>query len=374
MALTTEPNLRQANSAYNDLAYEDLMDTLERVDPQETPLYTLAQREYELGNSMFAWELDGWPAVQGAVGPGDGYAVQTGEVRDVTASVRKMGNTGQAFRRVFGAGWIANAVPKLPGTGRGKLIAKGAADAMVLLKQDMEAAFGSLDQTAVLDQGGATGGTMAGLLKLIDPANVYTGASAFAYGKPPAEYSAPAGACISGAIASFNLTAIRTIAKALRTAVHRNKDYVLLCGLDLREKITGLTDPATVSATSGALASSTIRMFSQSLADAELGISIDVVRTDWGRWLVVPTELVGHTLLDADGSPAADDDRASRVLTSRAKCGYLVSRDKLFKRFGVTIESEELASDGGGKRKQARCYATLGTRQPQGFGYFLYAT
>ena len=372
MALTTEPKLRQANSLYGDLAFEDLMNVLDRVDPAETPAFTMASRQMELGNTEFSWEVDSWPGANGAVGPGDGYAVQAAEARNVTENRRKMGNYGQAFRRVFGAGWIANQVPRLPGSGKGKLLADAAADAMVLLKQDLEAAFTSFDQTATPDQGGATGSTLAGLRKLIDPANAYASASAFAYGKPTDLHSAPSGAVLTGAMATvFNLSAVRTIAKALRQAVKRNKDYVFLCGLDLRSQVTALVDPQQATATGGTMAPATQRIFTQSMADSELGVSIDVIRTDWGRWMVVPTDFIGTTTTNATGGATTDATRSTRAYVSQPKYGCLLSREKMFKRFGVPFQTDTIANDGGGTTQQVRCYATLGVGNPTGFGFFL---
>lgn len=375
MALTTEPNLRQSNSAYNNLAHEDLMDVVERVDPAETPCYTMAGRENELGNTEFSWEVDSWPTPLGAQGPGDGYDVQDAEIRDVSTAMRKMGNYGQAFRRAYGAGWIANQVPRLPGMGRGGLISKGAADAAVLLKQDIECAFCSLDQVATPDQGGATGSTMAGMRKLIDPANKYANASSYAYGKPTDLHPANASCCVTGALASvFNLALVKTVTKALRKTVKRNGDYFFLAGLDLREAVTGLVDPinATASATGGALsaAATQTRVFTQSLADAELGVSIDVIRTDYGRLMVIPTDFVGTTTTDAGGTPQGDTARASRVFVESPKSGYIGKRDKLFKRIGVPFDTEELPNSGGGKKKVLRTYQTLGVGNPQGFGFF----
>jgi len=371
MALTTEPKLRQSNSLYANLAFEDLMNVLDRVDPGETPAYTMARREYELNNTEFSWEVDLWPTPLGAVGPGDGYAVQTTETRDVTANRRKMGNYGQAFRRVFGAGWIANRVPKLPGSGSGKLLAEGAADAMVLLKQDIECAFTSFDQTATPDVGSSTGSLMAGIKKLVDPANAYAAASAFAYGKATDLQTAPTGACITGAMATvFNLTSIRNVAKALRQSVMRNKDYAFLVGLDLRQQVTGLVDPQTVSATGGALAATQVRGFTQAIADSELGISIDVVRTDFGRWMVIPTDFIGNTTTNAAGSAMNDTQRALRVFVSKPTKGLLLSREKLFKRWGVPFDTDTLSNDGGGTTRQVRCYVTVGVGNPQGFGFY----
>jgi hypothetical protein len=95
MALTTEPGLRQASSAYRDLPFEDMLDVLDMYDPASTPLFTMARREKELGNTEFWHEVDSWNPPQGAIGTGDNYPLQAGtEVMDVIANRRKIGNGG----------------------------------------------------------------------------------------------------------------------------------------------------------------------------------------------------------------------------------------------------------------------------------------
>ncbi|CAK0780977.1 hypothetical protein CCP3SC15_850002 [Gammaproteobacteria bacterium] len=375
MAITTEKGLREAK-----LPFEDFMDVVDKVEPAETPLYSLCGRESELGNTEFSWTVDSWDTPKGAVGPGDGYAVQAAEIADGTTRKRKMGNVGQAFRRAYGEGWISAQVPKLPGVGKGTLSGT-AADTLVNLKRDIDCAFGSFDQQAVQDQGSASGSTMAGLRLLIDASgnaptgSTYTAASAYMVGRPTDLHFAPTGACVSAASmsASFNLAALKTTLKLLRSATKRNKDYILLCGLDLREAVSGLTDPATSSATGGALAVTTSRSFTQAIADAELGISIDVIRTDWGRLLVVPTDNIGLTTLNSTGGAAGDTARSTRVFTEKPKQGYVLSREKLAKRWGVPFQTEDLSPDGASKSKVLRAYCGLVCYNPTGFGYYLYA-
>ena len=89
----------------------------------------------------------------------------------------------------------------------------------LLLKQDIEVALCSLDQTAVQDAGGTSGCVMAGLRKLIDKANQYAAASSFAYGKPTDLHYAPTGATLTTALSStFTYSAFRTMIKELRKA------------------------------------------------------------------------------------------------------------------------------------------------------------
>lgn len=368
MAITTEPNIRSAK-----LGYEDFMDLVSMVDPAETPLYTMCRRETELGNTEFSWTVDSYTSPKGARGPGDGYAVQTAEIRNSQENKRRMGNYAQAFRQGYGEGWISSRLPKMPGAK--SALAKGKAEAVIQLKQEIECAFASFDQAAVQDSGGATGGTMAGIFKLIDYASAsatYTAASAFAYGMATDLHYAPTAACVTGAMSSvFNLAAIKTVAKALRTSVKRNKDFVLLAGLDLREAVTGLTDPVTVNGTGASgIAGTQVRMFTQAIADKELGVSIDVLRTDWGRWMVLPTDFIGTTTTNPTGGATTDASRELRTYINKPKYGVLLSREMLASRWGVPFETDTLAPDGASKQEVLRGHCSLVVKNPIGFGYF----
>jgi hypothetical protein len=375
-ALTLEPDLRQSSSAYKNISFEDFLDVLDRVTPEETPIYSLAGREMELGNTEFAWNVDSWPGRNGALGVSDGEAAASSLIRNRAANVRKMGNIGQGFRRPYGAGWIANRVPRVAGMKKGNLVADAEADAQILLKQDMDSAFGSLDQTAYQDTGSATGSLGAGLRKLIDYDNRYTAASAYAVGKPTDLHYAPTAACLTGTLAAaFNRAAMKTVAKALRTSAQTAGDYTLVAGLDLRQAVTDLTEPVSTSST-GATGSNyqaygtQIRIFTQAMQDNELGQSIDVIRTDWGRFAVIDTRGIGTTTTDSTGGAVASSgDRSTRAFVEKAKCGYIIKKGMFAKRWGVPIYSERLSNDGGGEKYDCKCYAGLVVYNPQYFAF-----
>jgi hypothetical protein len=274
-----------------------------------------------------------------------------------------MGNYGQAFRRAYGAGWIAESVPSMPGGG--SPLAKGKADAIVLLKQDIECAFGSFDQTAVQDTGTTGGSTMAGLFKLIDSANAYATGGAYAPGKPTDLHTGCTAAACTGALTSFAMASVKAIAKALRATTKRNRDYTLLCGLDLREAVTGLTDAVTTSVTAGGVAATQSRIFTQAQSDSALGTSVDILRTDWGRWSVVPTDFIGTTATTAT--------RSERTFTETPKRGYVISREMLAQRWGVPLETVKMAADGGSDKEVLRGYVGLCCFNPTGFAALPYS-
>ena len=371
MALTTEPGLRQASSAYRDLPFEDMLDVLDMYDPGSTPLFTMARREKELGNTEFWHEVDSWNPPQGALGYGDAYPLQVAsEVMDVTMNRRKIGNGGQTFRQGYGSGWVAEKVPVMTGTGRG-FRKTGSVRAMVMLKQSIECAMASFDQTFNLDQGGLNGPLMASIKSLVDHNNSYASANAAVLGVPSDLHYAPVAACAAGVLAdTFSQNLLQNALLALRQATQRNGTYWYLCGLGLRQAVTGLIKPMALQGAAGAVAGQ-MNTYTQEMKDTKLGARIDVVYTDYGTLMIKETDFIGTTTTDANGNAIANGaaGRVNRAFVSKPNYGLIVSQDKLALRFGVGFETDELGHDGGGVTKLLRTYCGVVVLNPMGFGF-----
>lgn len=348
------------------LAHEDLSNVLKRLEPAETPMLSMCRVGSQLGNVQFDWEVDKWPTPAGANGVVDGASVTDASVADNAAYRRRMANYGQAFRRAFGEGWIASKVLKLPGQG-GSGIAKAAADQLVVLKQEMECAICSTDQTATGDTGSA-GSLMSGIGKLASRnSGEYFGTSgsddntAIRIGQAPFSFIPPADAWVVGEPrGNLSLSMLKGVVKALRKVTKRNRDYACPCGLDLREDFSALTEPSAIAVAGGAGVSGQTRTFMQQLSDAELGSVIDVIRTDYGRLLVMPTDWIGTTMTDQVSS--------AYVFTEKPKFGYVLPREILEVRYGVTPELNELPNSGQGTRKYWQAFAGLVLSTPQPVG------
>ncbi len=376
-AITADPE-GAASGKDADLAFEQYLDLLDMNMPEQTPFYSTIGRsargrnregiELDLQNHQFAWGLDLAPTPIGAVGIGDNFVTQSGEFINVLTNERKMGNIGQAFRRASGAGWIADAVINTPG---GRLIARAQNKVNVAIKQDIEVALCSTDQIAVAPttSGSATGGIMAGFRQLVDRANRYTdAATGFSYGKPTDLHFAPTAASFTGAMSStFTFAAISSALRAIREAAGENNDYVMLCGLDVRDAITQFVNPATTSATGGALATTVIRAFTKEQDDATYGFSIGVLRTDYGRVEVMSTKRIGKTLLDS--SAGATNVRFDRAFNENAKSFLLYRPEDWHMHWGVRFEGKDIPDTGQGKSFFVRSYASLRVRNPMRAGF-----
>jgi hypothetical protein len=377
MAITAAPDARGTDN-YSDLAFEHYLDLLDQNEPEQTPFYSSIGRsprgkdpegiELDLRNEQMYWGVDTAPTPIGAVGWGDNYAVQSGEFINVLTYARKMGNAGQAFRRASGAGWIADSVVNTPG---GNLIARARNKVNIAIKQDIEVALCSTDQTAVLPttSGTASGGIMAGFRKLVDYANRYTdAATGVVAGKPTDIHYAPTAATFTGALSStFTYAAVNTMMRKIREAAGAHNDFVMLCGLDVRDAITNFVTPgaATASATGGALsaAATSVRAFNRDQSDNTYGFSIGILRTDYGRVEVMETLRIGTTT-EATPGGGASTTRSTRIFAENPKAFMLYRPEDWQLHWGVRFEAGNIPDEGQGKSFFVRSYGTLRVRNP----------
>lgn len=375
MGLILEPAIKPAAATQN-ITLEDFLDQLDRIEPAQTPMTTFCANEVNLKATERTWNVDTYPAPKGAIGRADGQSVTSASARDWSANMRKMGNLAQGFDEQWGVGWIAEKVPQIAGVKDPLAYAKASAN--VMLKRHMEVAFSSMDQTAVIDQGPGLGAIGAGYRKLVDYGNRYTAASAYKAGAPTDQQYSPTGACYTGTAtmtATVSRGFLKTVSKALRTAAQQRTDWTLIAGLNLRQAITDLTEPQTVSttATGIGIAASQIKVLSRAEQESQLGTSIDIVQTDYGRIMVTDTDYIGTTTTDVSGnalsawattSGTGAGARGLAASVINANAGLLIKKGNLFKMWGVAPYSVKLGEDGSGDIYDSKCLAMLGVRNP----------
>jgi hypothetical protein len=391
MALTLATDLQQATSAYKNISMEDFLDALDRIEPAKCPMMALSDNEIALGSTEFAKNVDSYPAAQGARGVGDGQAVASGDVTNHASNIRKIGNIAQGFREVIGVGWIAQQLPKVAGVKDLTNMAK--MKAMTLLKMRQEQAMCSLDQTALTDAGSYLGAIGAGYMSLISYTSginavasagngtpgPYAGASAFAFGKPSDLHYSPSAACLTGGVMTTAITRafFKTMAYNLRAAAKEATNWTLLAGLSLRQQVTDLTNPTLTTTTAAAtgtgavvgIAPEQVRVLLREEKDSVLGASVDVIRTDFGDILVKDSDHIGKTTLTSGGSSltgwsAASGQRVQAGYYDQPKCGLVVKRGNVFKRWGIPTYSRALSYDGSGDNLDTKCLFSWGVRNP----------
>lgn len=378
MAVATEPGIRVARS--KDITLEDYQDAIDRIKPAVTPYLSYCRTDRKLIAVDRTWNVDSYPGVKGARGRADNEAAPasgSADSQSITTNIRKVGNVAQGFARTYRRGWIMD-VPHIAGVK--DIDAYAQATYTELLKQDMEAGFTSFDQVAVYDQGVGLGAIAAGYRKLTDKDNAYAAASAYAIGKPSDIHAAPAEACPTGALTAVHNRALwKTIALALRTAAKENGDWLLIAGLSLRQAITDLTLPSQVTAGTavGAMAASQSTVYTRAESDSVLGGSVDVIQTDFGRFMVTTSDYLGTTTTDATGGELSGVNsltahRAQASFVASPKSGIIVKKGNCFKAWGKMPYREKLANDGGGDAYDLKALATHGLDNPIKAGWLLF--
>lgn len=375
MSVAAEPNIRVSRS--KDITLEDYQDAIDRIEPGATPLMSYAATERKLMAVDRTWNVDAVPGPKGARGRADTEAAPasgSSDSADITTSIRKIGNVGQAFSRTWRRGWIMD-LPNIAGVK--DIDSYAQATFTEVQKTDIEAAMCSFDQVAVYDQSVGLGAVMAGYRKLTDTANKYAAASAYAIGKPSDLHYSPA--TLTGTMTSVvTRAAFKTLAKQLRDATKQKGDYLLLCGTSLRQQITDLTNPSTVTAATatGGIASEQIKIYTRAENDNILGGSVDVIHTDFGRFLVADSDYIGTTTTDSTGGALSavntlSASRASASFVAAATNGLIVKKGNVFKAWGKMPYREKLGADGGGDAYDLKCLLTFGLNNPIRSGWLL---
>lgn len=400
MAVTTEPGLRQARS--KDITNEDFAQMLDRIEPAKTPLMTLARTEIKLKAVDRTRNVDSYPGPKGAVGRADNEdAPASGSAlsRDWSSNIRKIGNVAQAFSETYRVGWIAGEVPQIAGLNITPE-AYARAGAYELIKESMECAAGSFDQVAVYDAGVGLGAVAAGYRALTDYANSYTAASSYAIGRPSDIHYAPTAACIGLSAAStasvapgvilsasalatgHNRAMWKTLALALFLQVKQKKDWMGLLSPSLRQAVTDLTIPTLAAAGASAVGASAvsdqIRVLLRNEDDNVLGATVDVIQTDFGRFLVTDSMYLGQTTLDSAGAAVSSvnsvaSQRAKAYFNQSLKAGLIVEKGNLSKTWAIMPNAEKLGAGGGGDAYDAKALAVpIQVDNPQRCGWLYF--
>jgi hypothetical protein len=347
------------------------------VEPAQTPMSALASNEIKLGATEFARNVDSFPAPKGALGVADGLAASTANVVNAISAVRKIGNVAQAFREQYGAGWIMQAgIPEVAGVG--DVIAYGKMKAAVQIKRHIEVAMCSTDQIAAVDAGSNLGAVGAGYHKLVASANAYAATGGYQVGKATDLHFAPVSAVVSGTMtATHSRSMWKTVALELRKAAQMNGDWTLLAGLTLRQAVTDLTNPEGTSVTAVASAANSgyglarssdqVRVLLRSESDNTLGASVDVIQTDFGRFIVATTDYIGTTTTVSAALTSwatVSADRVAAAFVSQPRAGLIIKRGNVFKRWGVPVNSVKLGETGGGDTYDTKCLVAWGVKNP----------
>lgn len=386
MPVITPSGWSPSGLTQSNLTREDYAKAIDRIEPAQTKMTSLAGSEVKLSALERHWNVDTFPDVKGARGRAAAQGVTTGDATDYTSGVRKMGNYAQGISETWSLSWQSD-IPEL--VGKEDLKSEMEFDAMVLLKQQIERAIASTDQIGVPDAGVGLGAITSSYRALCHSSRAYAAPSGFVPGKPTDLHSSPSAiiANATGSLAANHTRAMwRTISLILRTAVKKDTDWMAICGIYHRQAICDLTDPATTTTTAATtgtgavvgIAAQQVRVTLARESDSAIGAVVDEIRTGNGRFLVAQTDHIGQTTASGTGVAlttgfAANTTgtwgghtglRAASVNIDNPYAAHILEKGNLWKCWGKVPYSVQLGQDGSGDTFDLKGMFALGVKNP----------
>jgi len=301
---------------------EDLEQGFYMVEPENTPLFSLAAKG-DAKSTFIEWGVDNL-AAPSTTGVAEGADVST--FVDKFASSARLGNYITKYQKPYKVSDLQEAADSATPAD----LARAEAKAMLEVKRDVEATIAS-DNDRTIEDGAGTPYGMRGLGDWLDsagPADV------------PADYRTPAGSIYSGAIGSFDETALNDIVASIFTETGEVDNLTLVAGTALRKQISEFTR---------AEGTTTDRSYqvTQNATTKTVTLAVDVFDSDFGLVNIV------------NGNPAC---------MPNARRGYIFNPKFLGCKSLIPMGSTRLENQGGGERGYVDTALTLCVKNPLAFG------
>lgn len=323
-------------------AREDLSNQLRRVNPEETPLYSLLPQSSAPKATKTEWLVDTLdnPAFA-PLADGKDLTFNTDYTNEL-ANRQRLGNKIQQFQRQGAVSPISEMIDVAgPQT---SLLAASKARILTTLKTDIEACIGS--NQAPADDNGTVGSKMAGLFHISNP--TATGANSFFETTAKEAFRSVSGSRhSSGALTE---TAFRSVVQSIYEAGGTSQTYRLFAGPVLMNAITDYSRAINV-------VGGTNSKFDANIQGTKLTLSVVEIVSDYGIIQVIPDLFLNRTsgtALNALGK----------------KSGILIpTDDNVSLKMLQPITVQDLPDvGGGGERFLTRAVLTLCVLNPRALG------
>jgi len=336
MAQATSYNITSVQGAR-----EDLSNQLRRVNPEETPLYSLLPQSQAPKATTTEWVADtldnpsfGSPLVDGA-----DLSFNNDFTNEIANRVR-LGNKIQQFQRQGAVSPIVEAI-EVSGP-QTSLLAASKARILTTLKTDIEAGIGSSQVQA--DGSSSAGSKMSGLFHITDP----TATTGFFDTAAKRGFRSVSGSRHS----TGNLTegAFRSIVESVYTAGGKSQTYRLFAGPTLMNALTDFSRAINV-------VGGTNSKFDANIQGTKLTLSVVEIVSDYGIIQVIPDLFLNRTSGTALGALGK-------------KSGILIpTDDNVSLKMLQPITVQDLPDvGGGGERFLTRAVLTLCVLNPRALG------
>ena len=305
---------------------EDLTDILTILEPESTPLTSLASKKKATG-TYFEWQVDDLSTAEFA-GVNEGEDVTS--FANKAANRTRLGNYVQKLRRTF---MVSDMQQLVDTAGVANEFANSESKAIRELKRDFEAAICS-NQDRQAEAGSGSPYKTRGMFNWLGtPADV------------PAAFRC----------AAFDTTAVQTeilFNGVLQSLYEANGmpggQLTLIAGPTLKSEISNFSRAQTI-------ANNGVYQVTQTAESKKITLAVSLYEGDFGNVAVVPSVFLNRT----SGSSAVDGD-----------AGLLIDPEYV-SIFSLKAESRsELEDQGGGSRGYADLIAGIACESPKAHGYF----
>jgi len=318
-------------TSYNTVGNrEDILDLVETVDPEKTPMFSSLAKTRSPKALFLEWQTDVLdnPTFAGVV---DGTDVSAFDNK--AANRVRIGNRVQTFRRPYQVSRLQEMVET---AGVPSEFGRSKAKAITELKIDIESALGS--DTEVQTGSGAQPDLLRGLGKWINSSNANIDASI----RTP---SASEGTTSTLTEATYN-----TVVQSTYEESGMSQNFRQFSGPTLQNKITNFARAE------GSTTATPLQVVSDSKSK-ELVFSITRYVSDFGTIDVIPDLFLART-------------EGAALATGGKQRGYLINPSMVSVSLMENPTTYELEDQGGGKRGFAEAVLTLCVKNPKGLGKF----
>jgi hypothetical protein len=335
MAQATSVNITSVQGAR-----EDLSNQLRRVNPEETPMYSLLPQSAAPKAVETSWMVDDLPAPDFANPLADGTDLTfDGSYTNEIANRVRLSNKIQQVQRSASVSPIAEQVEVAgPQT---SLLAASKSRVLTSLKTDLEALIGSNNVQA--DGTSSVGSKMSGLFHITNP----TATNGFFDTTAKQAFRSVAGSRHS--TGTLTEAAFRNVVQSIFEAGGTTQSYRLFAGPELMNVLTGFSRALNV--VGGAQSK-----FDANIQGTKITLSVVELVSDYGTIIVHPDLFLNRT---SGAAPTA----------LSKKSGVLIpTDDNVSLKVLQPITVQDLPESGGGERFLTRTIMTLCVLNPRALG------
>jgi hypothetical protein len=320
-----------AATSYNVTNREDISDQITLIEPEDTPLLSMAPKKRKPANPLFQWPVDKLNAVDAASVGAEGEDFST---FDNPAENRAMlSNYVQRNQETW---QVTDLQAEMDAPGIANEASNAKSHKLRELKRNMEARIGS-DYDRVATGPSYQTRALGVFIDSSGPSDV------------DADYRTPSGSINGTAAATFAETDVTGVLTSVYKQGGKVRSYKLICGPSLKNGISNFSRAL------GSAGTTKTYQVTQPAESRKITLNVEEYEGDFGRLTLIPDLFLGYG--------------ASTTQTIRDMRGYVIATDLYGIRYVTQPTHVDLPDEGGGERGGYKVWWGLECN-PLGLGKF----